>query len=49
MILDKIVENSRLELENRKTRVPLERIQKMALEKPRPLDLAMALQGERVG
>jgi indole-3-glycerol phosphate synthase len=43
MILQEIVDNTRLELEDIKRRMPLEKLEKMALEQPAPLDLASAL------
>jgi indole-3-glycerol phosphate synthase len=48
MILDQIVQNSRRELEARKRDVPLEKIRQLALEQPRPLDLAVALWSDRI-
>jgi len=45
MILQEIVNNTRLELEDIKRRMPLEKLEKMALEQPAPLDLALALRG----
>jgi len=42
------VQNSRLELEERKHRLPLEKIQEMALERPRPRDLVPALKGSEI-
>ncbi len=48
MILDEIVAAKREELEEAKSLVPFEKISQMALRRPRPLDLAAALRGERV-
>ena len=48
MILQKIIENSRRELETRKHNIPLEVIQKQALEQPRPLDMASVIRDERI-
>jgi indole-3-glycerol phosphate synthase len=48
MILDEIVSHSRRELEARKSEVPLARMEKLALERPRPLDLAVALWSKRI-
>ena len=48
MILDQIVADNRLELEARKSRLPLAELQKTALEQPPPLDLAAALRGDRI-
>jgi indole-3-glycerol phosphate synthase len=45
MILQEIVDNTRLELEDIKRRLPLKKLEKMALEQPVPLDLASALRG----
>ncbi|MFH1662695.1 MAG: indole-3-glycerol phosphate synthase TrpC [Chloroflexota bacterium] len=45
MILQKIVNDTRLELENIKKRLPLEKLEKMAIEQTVPLDLASALWG----
>jgi indole-3-glycerol phosphate synthase len=49
MILDEIVENSRSELELRKRKMPLEKIRKVALDKPLPVDLEAALNKDRIG
>ena len=48
MILQEIVNNTRLELENSRRRLPLKELEKMALEQPPPLDLASALRGDDV-
>jgi indole-3-glycerol phosphate synthase len=48
MILDEIVAAKREELEEAKRLVPIEKISQMALRRPRPLDLAAALRGDRV-
>jgi len=47
-ILDRIVADSRLELEARKRSFPLVELQRVALEQSPPLDFASALRGERV-
>jgi indole-3-glycerol phosphate synthase len=47
-ILQEIVKNSRRELEVRKQEIPYEKIQKQALQRPRPLDLATALWNSRI-
>jgi indole-3-glycerol phosphate synthase len=48
VILDEIVQNSRIELEIRKNEIPLEKIQRLALEHPCPLILAEALNGTSI-
>jgi indole-3-glycerol phosphate synthase len=48
MILDQIVQNTRIELEARKLDISLEKIRNMAVDQPRPRDLAAALTGNRV-
>lgn len=48
MILDEIIENTRTELEARKQRCPLEKIKRLAMAQPHPLDLAAALSGGRI-
>jgi len=48
MILDEIVAHNRKELENRQRSLPLTELRRMALEQPPALDLAAALQGDRV-
>ncbi len=48
MILEKIVADSRLELESRKRSLPLAELQRAALEQSPPLDLASALRGDRI-
>ena len=48
MILDQIVQNSRQELEARKQAVPLEKLRSWRWQRPRPLDLAAALRGDRI-
>lgn len=48
MILQEIVNDTRLELENIKRRLPLEKLEKMATEQLPPLDLASALRGDGV-
>jgi indole-3-glycerol phosphate synthase len=48
MIVDDIVSRSRRDLETRKKEVPPARIQKLALERKQPLDLALALRSERI-
>jgi indole-3-glycerol phosphate synthase len=48
MILREIVNNTRLELENSRRRLPLEKLEKMALKQPPPLDLVSALRGDDV-
>jgi len=48
MILDQILANSQLELEARKRSFPLEELKRLALEQPLPLDLALALRGDRL-
>lgn len=45
MILQEIVNNTRLELEETKRRMPLKKLEKMTLEQPAPLDLALAIRG----
>jgi indole-3-glycerol phosphate synthase len=49
MILDEIVENTRLELKTRKRNIPLEKVQNMALAEPQPVDLAAALIKAKLG
>jgi indole-3-glycerol phosphate synthase len=48
MILREIVNNTRLELENSRRRLPLEELEKMAIEQPPPLDLVSALRDDCV-
>ncbi len=48
MILDQIVADNQWELEARKRSSPLAELQRVALERPTPLDFASALRGERV-
>ncbi len=48
MILDRIVANSRLELEARKSSFPIEELRRVASEQPPPLDFASALRGEHI-
>ena len=48
MILDQIVADNRLELEDKKRRVPLEKLKRVALEQSLPLDFASALCGNRI-
>ena len=48
MILDQIVADKRLELEASQRSLPLAEMQRMALEQPPPLDLALALRGDRL-
>ena len=48
MILEKIVADNRLELETRKHNLPLEELQRVALEQSPPLDFASALRGGRI-
>jgi indole-3-glycerol phosphate synthase len=48
MILDQIVQNSRQELAARKKDMPLEKLRQMASAMSRPLDLAGALEGDRI-
>ena len=48
MILEQIVADNQLELEDRKRRVPLEELKRIASEEPPPLDFASALRGERI-
>ncbi len=48
MILEQIVADNQLELEDRKRRVPLEELKRVALAQPPPLDFASALCGERI-
>ena len=48
MILDKIVQDSRFELESRMRITPLETMRRQALGQPTPLDLASVLRGERI-
>ena len=45
MILQEIVNDTRLELENIKRQLPLEELEKMTMEQPAPLDLASVLRG----
>lgn len=49
MILDEIVENSRQDLKARKLKIPLDKMQRLALVAPRPIDLTSALNKEDVG
>jgi indole-3-glycerol phosphate synthase len=48
MILKEIVNNTRLELEKSRHRLPLKEMEKMASEQPPPLDLAMVLCGDDI-
>jgi indole-3-glycerol phosphate synthase len=48
MILDEIVAHNRIELEERQRSLPLAEVRRMAREQPLTLDLAAALQGDRV-
>jgi indole-3-glycerol phosphate synthase len=48
MILNEIVNNTRLELEKSKHRLPLKEMEKMASEQSPPLDLAMVLCGDDI-
>ena len=48
MILDEIVAYTRTELEKIKESIPPEKLRKVALEQPEPLDFAAALRGEGV-
>ena len=48
MILDRIVADTRLELEDSKRNFPVEEIQELALKQPSPFDLAAALCGNKV-
>jgi len=48
MILDKLVEDTKLRLAQERQRLTLTRIQELALEQPPPLDLAQALRGSSV-
>jgi indole-3-glycerol phosphate synthase len=48
MILEQIVQNKRRELEARKQEAPLEKIQKLALDQPGPVDLASVLRNSRI-
>jgi len=48
MILNQIVADKLLEIEVRKRDLPLEELQKKAMEQPQPLDFALALRGERI-
>ena len=48
MFLDRIVTNIPRELENKKSVLPLDEVQRVALEQPPPLDFASALRGDRV-
>jgi indole-3-glycerol phosphate synthase len=47
-ILQEIVENSRQELEARKQAVPYDQIQKLALRRSRPLDMASVLWSDKI-
>jgi indole-3-glycerol phosphate synthase len=49
MILDEIVENSRQELETRKRKMTLEKMQRLAIAEPHPIDLAAALNRDGIG
>ncbi len=49
MILEQIVADNQLELEDKKRRVPLEELKRIASEQSPPLDFASALCGERIG
>ncbi len=49
MILDEIVRNSKRELENRKFKIPLEKLLKIALGMTQPIDLEVALNKEKIG
>ncbi len=48
MILDEIVEDCQVRLETRKSQSPLEKIKRLAIHKARPLDLALAVRGEKI-
>ena len=48
MFLDRIVTNIPRELENKKSVLPLDEVQRVALEQPPPLDFASALRGDRI-
>jgi len=48
MFLDRIVASIPRELENKKSVLPLDEVQRMALEQPPPLDFASALRGDRI-
>jgi indole-3-glycerol phosphate synthase len=48
MILDRILADNLEELESRKHSFPLKELQRVALERPTPLDFASALRGERI-
>lgn len=48
MLLDQIVSDNLAELEIRKRGFPLEEVREAALRQPPPLDLALALRGDRV-
>ncbi len=48
MILDRILADNLEELESRKCSFPLKELQRVALERPTPLDFASALRGERI-
>ena len=48
MFLDEIVVCSRQELETRKSKLPMEKMRRLALGAPPPLDMAAALHGDRV-
>jgi indole-3-glycerol phosphate synthase len=48
MILEQIVTNSRLELESRKSSLPIEQIRRIAEQRSVPLDLASVLRGKRI-
>jgi indole-3-glycerol phosphate synthase len=48
MILDDIVADKITEIENRKSKTPLEKVKKLAKEQPAALDFAVALKGDRI-
>jgi indole-3-glycerol phosphate synthase len=48
MILDQIVADSRLELESRKRRLPLEELKRIASEQPPPSEFAVALRSDSI-
>lgn len=48
MILDQIVADNRLELESRKRSLPLEELNRAALEQPPPVEFAAALRGDGI-
>ena len=48
MILEQIVKDNLVELEARKRSLPLAELQRLALAQPSPLDLALALRGDRI-